>query len=182
MKKETKKTEKEEKAYREKLEILEKAKESKGKQLAIGFEDGELVELDELKKLLSKQVEDPQEKHTLYYNGIRKVLMKYLPIDKNIRRIIYDEKDIFLNRGKAKDKRGIRGSDGRMTYNEDMTRMVELVAEWVMTSQDPVDLYKAIYELNESLGFGHQSYDDTSPGFHREMQKIIKSTKPKNNP
>lgn len=177
MKKETKNSEKEEKAYREKLEILQKAKEAKGKQFAINFDDGNLVELDELKKLLSKQVEDPQEKHALYYKGIRKVLMEYLPKDDNIRRIIYDEKNIFLNRGYALDERGIRGSDGRMTYNEDMTKMVELIAEWVMTSQDPVDLYKAIYELNEHLGFGHQDYDDTSPGFHKAMKKIINEPK-----
>jgi len=36
--------------------------------------------------------------------------------NEKLRRYVYDEKSLFLNRGKEKDDRGIRGSDERQTY------------------------------------------------------------------
>jgi hypothetical protein len=175
--KQVKKKEELSKAHQERLEILQNAKETKGKQLVLSSEEGEfgkLQEVDELKSLINQQIDDPEEKYNLYYNGIRKVLMRYLPKNDGVRRIIYDEKDIFLNRGKAKDKAGRRGGDGRMGYNEDMSKMVELISEWMMTSQDPIDLYQSIYDLNEKLGFGHQDYDETSRTVHQAMKKDAK--------
>ena len=63
----------------EKLEILQKAKETQGKQLSIDIEDGQLKEIDELKELIDKKFDNPEEKHSLFYNGIQNLLLKYLP-------------------------------------------------------------------------------------------------------
>ncbi len=48
--------------------------------------------------------------------------------NEDVRRIIYDEKNILINRGAKKDDKGIRGSDGRMAYVEDLEKAIEIVA------------------------------------------------------
>lgn len=163
----------EDKKYLEKLEILQRAKDQKEKQLIVDFETDNIEEIDRVKEILNKNFDDPQEKYELYYNGIQKVLMKYLPKGKDFkeqRQIIYDEKNMFLNRGKAKNEKGIRGSDGRMTYNEDMMELTNLISDWVTSSQDPVDLYQKLYDLNEKYEYGHQNYDYTSQSFHKSSK------------
>lgn len=170
----TENREQDEQKYREKLEILQKAKDIAGRQLAISVSDGSLKELDELKELINSKMEDPSQKYELYYNGIQSILRKYLPKGDQFdeeRQFIYDEKNIFLTRGKAKDKNGRRGADGRMTYNEDLKEMVEVIAKWLMEGQDMVSLYRNLYELNEKHGYGHQYYDESSPAFQKAMAK-----------
>src|SRR5690554_5580148 len=121
-KKETKKERELTQADIERLELLQRASEKTGKQLTISSETGNLEEIDELKQLVGKEFENPEEKYQLYYNGIRKLLMDYLPKGKDykqLRGIIYDEKNVFLNLGKKKsDNNGIRKSDGRMRSEE----------------------------------------------------------------
>ena len=61
---------------------------------------------------------NPEEAYKLYYN-IRRVLIDNLPkgkSNKKLREKIYDEKNLFLNRGYDKNEAGIRGMDGRQTY------------------------------------------------------------------
>jgi hypothetical protein len=176
-----KKQQQQEKRHLETLEILRRAKDPKEKQLTVNFETESIEVRDRLKEILNKNFDDPQDKYILYYKGIRKVLMHYLPKGKDFkteRDIIYDEKNIFLNRGKAKDSTGLRGSDGRMTYNDDMAELADLIADWVMTTQDPVDLYQRLYDLNEKYNYGHQMYDETSLSFHNAMKKTAKAPKP----
>ena len=82
----------------ERLEILQKSNEKVGKQLTINSESGGLEEIDELRALIGKEFENPDEKYNIYYKGIRKLLMEYLPKGKEykeIRDIIYDEKNIL---------------------------------------------------------------------------------------
>lgn len=161
------------KSYEEKMRILDAAKESKTMQLSFDPE-GDLVEIDELKKLLEEKADSPTEKYELYYNGIRKILTKYLPKGKSneeCRQIIYDEVNVFLNRGKTKDvKTGKRGSDGRMAFNKDMLEIVKIIALWVSESRDIQKLYLDLYELNDKFGFGHQQYDESSKSFHKTMR------------
>lgn len=150
----------------ESLELLRKSHESRGKQLRVDILKGDLTELDEFKQIASKDFENPEVKYNVYYKGLRNLLMKALPKGRQFeegRRLIYDEKNIFLNRGKKKsDNDGIRGSDGRMTYQEKMDEMLVLITKWYSESQDPVDLYNMLYDLNERHGYGHEIYDDTS--------------------
>lgn len=92
--------------------------------------------------------------------------MDHLPKGKDyqeLRDIIYDEKNIFLNLGKRKcDGGGVRGSDGRMTFQPVMNELLDIVLAWVGGSQNPFDLYRDLYFLNEKHGYKHEEYDDTT--------------------
>ncbi len=160
----------------ERLELLQRSNERKGKQLRIDIDKGSLIEFDEIREIIGKSFDDPEEKYNLYYRGLRKVLTTYLPIGKEwkeARDLIYDEKNIFLNRGKKKsDNNGIRKSDGRMTYQPIMNEMLDLVIRWVSESQNPTDLYKTLYGLNEKHGYGHEDYDKTAIKVHRALERL----------
>lgn len=172
-KKDIKKQEGLSKADLERLELLQMANEKTGKQLTINSETGNLEEFDELRQLVGKEFENPEEKYQLYYNGIRKLLMDFLPNDKQIRKIIYDEKNVFLNLGKKKsDNNGIRKSDGRMTYQPVMNEILEVIIKWIGESQNPFDLYKYFYELNEKHGYGHEQYDNSTTSVAKAMLSL----------
>ena len=157
----------------ERLELLQKANEKTGKQLTINSETGNLEEFDELRQLVGKEFENPEEKYQLYYNGIRKLLMDFLPKDEQIRRVIYDEKNVFLNLGKKKsDNNGIRKSDGRMTYQPVMNEILEVIIKWIGESQNPFDLYRDFYELNEKHGYGHEKYEDSTTSVAKAMLSL----------
>ena len=102
--------------------------------------------------------------------------MKYLPKGKEFkeaRQLIYDEKNVFLNRGKKKsDNDGIRKSDGRMTYQEFMNEMLDLITMWASQSQNPIDLYNMLYDLNEKHNYGHEIYDKTSVSFQKNKRAV----------
>lgn len=160
----------------ERLELLQKAHEKVGKQLTINADQGNLEEVDELRQLIGKEFENPEEKYNIYYRGIRKLLMDYLPKGddfKEVREIIYDEKNIFLNAGKRKsDNNGIRKSDGRMTFQPVMNEILDIVIKWVADSQNPFDIYREFYELNEKHGYGHEEYDKTALNIANAMRKL----------
>jgi hypothetical protein len=142
----------------ERLEILQNAEEIKGEQLSLSL-NSELVVENEAKKLIGQRIDNPVEKFQLYYKGLNKLLRDFLPKGKKneeARRIIYDEKNILINRGAKKDENGIRGSDGRMAYLEDLEHAILIVADWVTTKGSYYDLYKAFWNKNEELGYGHQ--------------------------
>jgi len=160
----------------ERLELLQRAHEKKGKQLIIDGDFGSLKEIDELRELVGKQLDNPEEKYNIYYKGIRKLLMDYLPKGedfKEMRSIIYDEKNIFLNLGKRKsDGDGVRGSDGRMTFQPVMKDILDIIIAWVTGSQNPFDLYRDFYMLNEKYGYPHEEYDDSTKGVTNAMLKL----------
>ena len=166
------------KADLERLEILQKSNEKIGKQLSFNSETGSLEEIDELRRLIGKEFENPEEKYNIYYKGIRKLLMEYLPKGKEykeIRDIIYDEKNIFLNNGKRKsDNNGIRLSDGRMTFQTNMNEILEIIVKWISDSQNPFDIYRLFYELNENFGYGHEQYDKSTLNVANAMLKLSK--------
>lgn len=142
----------------EKLKILQKSEEVKGEQLKINLDSGIIVE-NQAKKLLDKKIDDPVQKFQLYYRGLTKLLKDNLPKGKeneDARRIIYDEKNILINRGAKKNEKGIRGSDGRMAYIEDLEIALEIVADWITQKGSPADLFMAFWNKNETLGYGHQ--------------------------
>lgn len=142
----------------ERLEILQQAEEVKGEQLSIDL-DSELVVENEAEKLIGQKIDDPVEKFQLYYKGLSKLLKDNLPKGKEneeARRIVYDEKNVLINRGAKKDERGIRGSDGRMAYVEDLEEAIRIVAEWITNKGSYYDLYRAFWDKNEELDYGHQ--------------------------
>jgi hypothetical protein len=155
---------------------LQKANEKVGRQLTISSEHGNLVEIDELRQLIGKEFENPVEKYNIYYNGIRKLFMDYLPKGKEfkeVRDVIYDEKNIFLNQGKRKsDNYGIRKSDGRMTFQPVMNEILDIVVKWVGDSQNPFAIYRELFELNEKHGYGHEEYDKSHLSVAKAMLKL----------
>lgn len=160
----------------ERMELLMKANEKVGKQLTINSGTGNLEEVDELKAIVARDFENPEEKYNLYYNGIRRLLMDNLPKGpdfEEVRKIIYDEKNIFLNLGKMKsDHNGIRKSDGRMTYQPVMNEILDIIIGWVADSRNPFDIYKRFYDLNERNGYGHEEYDDSTKAVAKAMLNI----------
>ncbi|NKI28198.1 hypothetical protein SAMN04487911_1587 [Arenibacter nanhaiticus] len=146
------------KADIERLEIIQKSEEVKGEQLSINI-DSELTVENEALKLLGKTIDDPVEKFQLYYHGLTKLLKDNLPKGKEneqVRRIVYDEKNILINRGAKKDEKGIRGSDGRMAYIEDLEFAIQIVADWISKKGSASDLFMAFWDKNEELGYEHQ--------------------------
>ncbi|MGB0788048.1 MAG: hypothetical protein ACPGQR_00780 [Marinirhabdus sp.] len=142
----------------ERLEILQKSDEVKGQQLSIDLASEITVE-NQAEKLLGQTIDDPVEKFQLYYHGLTKLLKDTLPKGKEneqVRRIIYDEKNILINRGAKKDERGIRGSDGRMAYIEDLETAIQIVANWISGKGPPSELFMAFWDKNEELNYGHQ--------------------------
>ncbi|KAF2332919.1 hypothetical protein [Flavobacterium ginsenosidimutans] len=162
----------------ERFELLQKANEKVGKQLTINSESGNLEEFNELKELIDKDFENPEEKYNLYYRGIRKLLIDFLPKGKDykqIRNIIYDEKNVFLNLGKKKsDNNGTRKSDGRMTYQPVMNEILDIIVNWVGESQNPFDIYRDFYELNEKYNYGHEDYDKSTKAVAKAMLDLSK--------
>lgn len=143
----------------ERFEILQKAEEVKGEQLAIDLDSGLVVE-NEAEALMSKKIDDPVEKFQLYYKGLRKMLLDFLPKGREYeqaRNMIYDEKNILINRGARKDEKGLRGSDGRMAHLDDLEMAIQIVALWISKKGSYWDLYKAFWNKNEELGYGHQN-------------------------
>lgn len=142
----------------ERLEILQKSEEIKGEQLSINL-DSEIIVENYAEQLLGQRIDDPIQKFQLYYHGLSKLLKDNLPKGKeseDVRRIVYDEKNILINRGAKKDEKGIRGSDGRMAYLDDLEEAIKIVAEWTSQKGTPAELFIAFWDKNEELGYGHQ--------------------------
>jgi hypothetical protein len=142
----------------ERLELLQKSEEIKGEQLLLDI-DAKLVIENEAEKLLGQKIDDPVTKFQLYYNGLTKLLKDNLPKGKDyedVRRIVYDEKNILINRGAKKDEKGIRGSDGRMAYLDDLEEAIKIVADWTSQKGTPAELFMLFWDKNEELGYGHQ--------------------------
>lgn len=143
----------------ERFEILQKAEEVKGEQLTINLDSGLVVE-NEAEALISKKIDDPVEKFQLYYKGLRRMLLDFLPKGREheqARNMIYDEKNILINRGAKKDEKGLRGSDGRMAHLDDLEMAIQIVALWISKKGSYWDLYKAFWNKNEEMGYGHQN-------------------------
>ena len=142
----------------ERLELLQKSEEIKGEQLVLNM-DSELAIENEAEKLLGQKIDDPVTKFQLYYNGLTKLLKDNLPKGKefeDVRRIIYDEKNILINRGAKKDEKGIRGSDGRMAYTDDLEIAIKIVANWASKKGTSAELFMLFWDKNEELNYGHQ--------------------------
>ena len=142
----------------ERLELLQKSEEIKGEQLVLNM-DAELVVENEAENLLGQKIDDPVTKFQLYYNGLSKLLKSNLPEGKefeDVRRIIYDEKNILINRGAKKNEKGIRGSDGRMAYMDDLEIAIKIVADWTSKKGTSAELFMLFWDKNEELNYGHQ--------------------------
>ncbi|GEM_PF-1135118 len=162
----------------ERLEEIKKLidqakKNTEGKQGSL-FSDEDLGKEDVgFDASILSDTADPDKSYALYYS-MRKMLMDNLPSgkkNKKLRQMIYDEKNLFLNRGKALDSRGKRGSDGRMSFIATfMEPAFNSVADWVKTGGSSFDAYMAFYDLNEAYGF-HKVEDENGTSTNEDSSK-----------
>ncbi|MEZ4772389.1 MAG: hypothetical protein R3D00_04340 [Bacteroidia bacterium] len=141
-------------------ELAASQKETASPQLSL---DLELEDEDgEFDTSVLRDTQNPELSYKLYYE-IRRLLMSYLPKGsehKKLRGFIYEEKNIFLNRGKQKDAQGFRGSDGRMSYiSSSLEIALEAVKEWIKTGPEPTAIWEKFNELNEKF---KEEKDETS--------------------
>jgi len=99
---------------------------------------------------------DPEKSYTLFYTG-EKLLKDHLPKgiqNKALRDFIREEKNIFLNRGKKKNKKGIRFSDSRQSYIDPfLEESINIILNWIKTGANPLDLYDLYRAANVKYGF-----------------------------
>lgn len=149
------KKEKELQQEAEREAILMKADENKHETLELDFE-GNIDFKNEVESMMLSPVDNPEEKHQLYYKVINKILKKYLPKGeefKQARDLIYEEKNTFLSRGHRIDERGIRGADGRMGYVDDMHTMVNIITKWITSNGGMYELYTKMRDFNIEKGY-----------------------------
>jgi len=137
------------------IEKILKAADS-GKENQLGLHTKDFSFLDGVEEKFAKDLQNPDESYRLYYS-IRRLMMEYLPKSKEnekARKLIYEQKNIFLNRGKAKSSDGFRGSDGRQAYiSSDLVVALEIVKEWIKSGANVFDAYKLFNDKNIELGY-----------------------------
>lgn len=146
-------------------ELSDRAKQTSSHQLdliptELGDEDIDLgFTPDQL-----KDTSDPEESYRLYY-GIRRLLIDNLPTgpnNKKLRQMIYDEKNLFLNRGIDIKDNGIRGSDGRQTYIAPFLKEAfNAVSSWIANGANPFDIFMTFRTMNEEKGYYTDKKNDS---------------------
>lgn len=141
-------------AEEELRKILEAAEKFATEQTSLPFQDSNL------KDEIDKSIQNPKESYNLYYQKINKLLREYLsPLlegKKNSphRQLIYDEKNLLLNFGKDKNKRGTRGSCGKMATTEQKKMVADLIKNWVLTDgKSSFNLFNILRDKNIELGY-----------------------------
>lgn len=111
---------------------------------------------DELGGFSLRNIADRDESHRLYF-GMYSVMKRNLPQGKTnlpLRRYVYDEVLLYLNQGKRKNARGVRGSSGQMAYIPTILEPAfAIVVDWVAKGANPFDLFSAFEAQNIVLGY-----------------------------
>ncbi len=136
--------------------MAEKSKQNTQHKLFDGAPDVDEEDEDELSGFSLRNIADRDESHRLYF-GMYNVMKRNLPQGKSnepLRRYVYDEVLLYLNQGKRKDARGIRGSSGQMAYIPTILNPAfAIVLDWVKNGANPFDLYSAFEAQNIALGY-----------------------------
>ncbi len=137
------------------FEILQNSDQVKGQGLLLD-PFGQFKTEDELKRFAFGDIDDPEKKYDVYYHGIEKLLKLYpKPVDKigkKAFKIIREEKNIFLNRGKKLVK-GFRKGDARMAFIPDMEAAANIIQSNYLTGGNLFELFMAFREENIKLGY-----------------------------
>lgn len=148
--------------------LSQRADESSGQPMdlfgigaELGNEDIDLV----FDASIINDTANPDESYKFFY-GINSLLRKNLPQgeqNKTLRQFIYDEKNLFLNRGIQKGKNGTRGSDARMTYIPNFLEdAFNIIAKWISSGGSSFDLYMEFWNVNEQRGYHKKAETKTN--------------------
>lgn len=130
-------------------ELINASRENKTAQLGLGEEFERIPKVDVI-----GDIQNPQSAYELYYKALFTILKSNLrELPKPQREMIYDQKNIFLTRGKVKNAKGIRGGDSRQAYLSDLEMALEIVINWVNEGANPVNLYNLFRDKNIELGY-----------------------------
>lgn len=128
------------------------ADQTRGFQLSF-YED---LEEDGFNTIQFNDTQNPDQAYQIYYS-IERMLKDNLPKGEDnakVREIVREEKNVFLNRGKEKDNRGIRGSDPRQAYILAHLKVAfDIVALWIREGGTTFDLYMKFREENQKNGY-----------------------------
>ena len=129
--------------------LIKASRATSGHQLGLGEEVERIVASS-----IIGSVQSPEKAYDLYYRALYSLLKTNLcSLPQAQRDMIYDQKNIFLTRGKVKNSKGIRGGDSRQAYLEDMEVALEIVIDWVNEGANPVNLYNAFRDKNMELNY-----------------------------
>jgi glutaredoxin len=129
--------------------LIQASKQSNSPQLGLGEEFQRISNIEVI-----GDIQNPEKAYELYYKAIYTILRSQLKdLPKEQRDMIYDQKNIFLTRGKVKNERGIRGGDSRQAYLEDLGIALDTVLNWVNEGANPVNLYNSFRDKNKELGY-----------------------------
>ncbi len=135
-------------------ELVAKANKQQSIELPLPTEDEDLG----LESIDFSTNADPDKSWKIYYQ-IEGVFRNNLPqgndsVTKKLRALIREEKNVFLNRGKFKDAKGIRHSDPRMSFIEPyLSEALKITIDWVSNGANPYALFEAFYDKNKELGY-----------------------------
>lgn len=151
-----------EKEIEEIEEIFHDSEIVKGQRLLFDDLTKNFKSEDEIKTLIfgNEIIDNPQNKHTIYYKGIEKMLrmITHSGAKKSSRSydILREEKNIFLARGKQKDAKGVRNFDVRQAYEQDMDAAYNIILQGITKGISGYDLY--IQFRNENISLGYYDY------------------------
>lgn len=143
-------------------ELFQSSEETKGQRMLFDDLAKNLKSEDEVKKLIfgNEIIDNPQGKHSIYYNGIEKMLRIITRLGKRESDISFDilreEKNIFLARGKQKDSKGVRHFDVRQSFESDMDGAYNIILKAVTSGMSAYELY--IDFRNENINLGYYNY------------------------
>jgi hypothetical protein len=158
----------------ERAEMLRKADSIKGEQLFLGS-DNRFESKKEIEEYVLKDIDNPEKKYEVYYQGIQKLLREELPKGKSYkeaRDLIYEEKNILVTQGHKKDGSGIRGADSRMGYVHDLDVALGIISNWIMERGSLYDLYMKFRAENTKRGYRESTKTEE---FEKDLSKIISS-------
>jgi hypothetical protein len=59
-----------------------------------------------------------------------------------------------------------------MTYQTNMNEILEIIVTWISDSQNPFEIYRLFYDLNEKFDYGHEQYDKSTLNVSKAMLKL----------
>lgn len=169
----------------ERNELFQRLNENKGQQQIVD-ESGELSAKNELIQFKLQDTDDPEKKHDYYYKGIERLLKQIADPkkDKDMKeafKVLREEKNIFLNRGKRLDDKGIRHGDARMAYISDMEIALNIISGCILSGGTPLELYTAFRDKNIELGYYKflESAHSTTVRDNEDLNEVYENMKSK---